>query len=101
MVWQMISQGKINAERTRRGKTPHLHVRFNAAEIPDALEMLSFLPRNSHVILLCNLFLAYFNALESCAAPFQLIRVIPKWLLASMEMGMKGMKYMSAEQPRQ
>lgn len=88
-------------KRTRRGKTPHLHVQFHTAAIPDALEMLSFLPRNSHFILLCNLFLAYFNALESCAAPFQLIRVIPKWLLASMEMGVKGMKYMSAVKPRQ
>lgn len=36
-----------------------------------------------------------------CAASFQLIRVIPKWLLASMEMGVKGMKYMSAAKPRQ
>lgn len=26
-------------------KTPHLHVQFHTAAIPDALEMLSFLPR--------------------------------------------------------
>lgn len=101
VVWQTISWGKKNAERIRRGKTSHLHVQFHTAAIPDALEMLSFLPRNSHFTLLCNLFLAHFNALESYAAPFQLIKVIPKWLLASMEMGVKGMKYMSVKQPRQ
>lgn len=52
-------------------------------------------------ILLCNLILAYFNALENCVAPFQLIRVIPKWLLARMKIRVKGMKCMSAKEMKQ
>lgn len=77
---------KIQKE-SEKEKTLHLCVWLYTSAMPDAFETLSFLTRRFNSILPCNLFLAYFNALENCVASFQLIRVIPKWLLASMKIG--------------
>lgn len=60
--------------------------------------MLSFLASQFNFLLLCNLTLAYFNALECCGVPFQLIRVIPKWLLIRMKIRVKKMKCTSAKE---
>lgn len=90
-----------NAERIRKGKILHSHVWFHTSTIPDAFEILTFLTRKFNFISLCNLFLAYFNVLENRVAPFQLIRVIPKWLFARRKIRVNGMKCMSDEEPRQ
>lgn len=76
---------KKRCKNQKRKKNVHLHVWLHTSAIPDAFEMLSFLTYKFNFVLLCNLILAYFNALENCVAPFQLIRVIPKWLLARMK----------------
>lgn len=57
--------------------------------------MLSFLASQFNFLLLCNLTLAYFNALECCGVPFQLIRVIPKWLLIRMKISKKNEVHIS------
>lgn len=90
-----------NARIRKEKKNVHLHVWIHTSAIPDAFEMLSVLTYKFNFILLCNLILAYFNALENCVAPFQLIRVIPKWLLAWMKIRVKGMKCMSAKEMKQ
>lgn len=92
---------KCRKNQKRKKKNLHLHVRFHTSAIPHAFEMLSFLTCKFNFLLLCNLFLVYSSALENCVAPFHLIRVIPKWLFASMKIRVKGMKCMSAEEPRQ
>lgn len=76
----------LRKKRGRRNqKRAVLHAQFHTSASPAAFQMVTFLSHRFNSMLLGNLFLAYFHALENCVAPFQLIRVAPKWLFSRHE----------------